>query len=189
MRERIQNIYRSGSLHSDLHLQRPHTSVVGDEFEEDMQFSVSSRSQEAASRTDGIAENAENVIICPEDLDSTEEDASHSQAVSDEEGSRYHRSKYQVHKRVDRFARTEYVRNHSDSDDEDAMHHSRRKDEDGPPPKKRRMFQSRDSSPRVMHTTHESEGLKDPLKSKREYWAKKAGSGKTPDQPVKDIHV
>lgn len=187
MRERIQSLYWSGSLHSDLHLQRPHISVVSDEFEEDMQLSVSSGSQEEASRTDDIVENAENLIICPEDSSGTE-DRSHPQAVSDEEGSRYHQSKHQVHKRVDRFTSIEYVRSHSDSDDEDATY---RKDEDGPPLKKRRVLQSRDGSPRVKHTTYESEGLKDPLKSlrKREYWARKAGNSKIPDQPLKDGHV
>jgi len=183
MRERIQNLYWGGSLHIDLHLQRPHTEVASDEFEEDMQFSVSSRSEEAAPRTDGITKTAANLIIYPEDPNSTEENPSHPQAVSDEEGSRYHRSKHQVHRRVDRFMKTEYVRSHSDSDDEDAVHHSSRKDEDGPPPKKKRMLRSRDGSPRPMPTTHESEGSKAPLKlvRRREYWAGKAGSGKIPD--------
>jgi len=178
MRERIRNLYWSGSLHNDLHLQQPHADEISDELEEDMQLSVSSRSQEAVSRTDGITENATNLIIRPVDSSIAEERTSRPQVVSDEEGSRYHRSKPRAHKRVDRFMGTEYVKNDSDSDDEYIIHHSSRRDETGPPPKKTRMLQSRDVSPRDLHTTHEGDGLKVPSRSaqKRAYWVGKGGS-------------
>ncbi len=176
IRERIRNLYWSGSLHGDLHLQRPRTEVVSDETEEDMQFSESSPSQEAVSQADGVTEDATNLIIHPVDPNSMEENDSRPPAVSDDEGSRYHQSKPRFHKKVDRFKEREHMRGSSDSDDEGTAHHSSRRGEDEPPPKRRRRLQRHDV--RVSHVTHESEGLKDPSKlvRKREYWARKVGN-------------
>jgi hypothetical protein len=175
MRERIRNLYWSGSLHNDLHLQQPHIEVVSDELEADMQFSVSSPFAGSRSQTDGVTEDAAHLIIRPIDSSITEENASCPPAVSDDEGSRYHQSKPRFHRRVDRFMGTEYTRNDSDSDDEGTD--SSRRDEDGPP-KKKRMLQSRDVSPRALHTTTESEGSRVHSKSarKRKYWAGKASN-------------
>lgn len=168
IRERIRNLYWSGSLHGDLHLQRPRTEVVSDETEEDMQFSESSPSQEAGSQTDGVTEDARNLIIHPVDSNSMEENESRQPAVSDDEGSRYHQSKPQFHRRVDRFKEREYMSS-SDSDDEGTAYHSRRRGEDEPPPKRRRTSKGHDVSPRVPNITRKSE------RRKREYWARKAG--------------
>ena len=176
MRERIRDLYWSGSLHSDLRLQQPHPEVVSDESAEDMQFSVSTHSQEAGSQTDGVTENTAN-LIRRIDFGSTEE-APHPQAVSDEEGSRYHRSKSRVHRGVDKFTMVKYVGPDSDSDDESYMHHSSRRDEDRPP-KKKRMLQSRDDS------SHESERSAVTPKStqKRKYWAGKASNERLRQDP------
>ena len=178
MRERIRNLYWSGSLHRDLHLIQPHTEVISDETEEDMQFSVSSPSQEALSQTDGVTEDAVNPIIHPVYSNSTEGSESRPPAVSEDEGSRYHQSEPRFHRKVDRFTEREYVKSDSDSDGEVTIHHSSRTDEDGPPPKRKRTLQRGDVSPRVLHTTREREGSKISLKSarKRDYWAGKAGN-------------
>jgi len=176
IRERIRNLYWSGSLHDDLHLQRPRTEVVSDATEEDMQFSESSPSQEAVSQADSVTEDATNFIIHPVDSNSGEENDSRPPAVSDDEGSRYHQSKPRFHRKVDRFKEREHMRSSSDSGDEGTAHHSSRRGEDEPPPKRRRTSQRHEV--RGPQKTHESEGLKDPLKStrKREYWAGKAGN-------------
>ena len=173
IRERIRNLYWSGSLHRDLHLQRPHTEVISDETEADMQFSASSPSDDAVSQADGVTEDAENLIIYPVDSNSVEENEYRPSAVSDDEGSRYHQSKPRSHGKVDRFTEREYMRSNSDSDDEGTAHHSNsnRGDEDGPPPKRRRTLRRHDDRPRTPHTTHESEESA----RKRAYWAAKAG--------------
>jgi len=184
MRERLRNLYGSGSLHSDLHLQQPFIEVVSDELEEDMEFSVSSPSQEVVSQTDGVTEDAANFITRPVNSSSTEGNAPRP-AVSDDEGSRYHRSKPRFHRRVDRFTSTEYVRSDSDSNDEGAMHHSSRRDEDGPPSKRKRTSQSRDVSPKVLHSARESEGSKVASKTvrRREYWAGKTRNERPRQDP------
>jgi len=183
MRECIRNLYWSGSLHSDLHLQRPHTDVVSDDAEEDMQFSVSSPSQEATSQADGATEDAANHIIHLVDSDSTEGDESRPPEASEDEGSRYHQSEPRFHRKVDRFTEREYTRGDSDSDDEGTMHYSSRRDEDGPPPKRKRTLQRPDANPRVPHTTRKNEGLRLPSRStlKRKYWAGKVGNGMIAD--------
>ena len=171
IRERIRNLYWSGSLHRDLHLQRPHTEVLSDETGADMQFSVSSPSEDAVSQADGVTEDAANLINYPVDPNSVEENESRPSAVSDDEGSRYHQSKPRSHGNVDRFTEREYIRSNSDSDDEGTAYHSSRRGEEGPPPKRRKTLQRHDVRPRVSHSTHESEESA----RKRAYWAAKAG--------------
>ena len=184
MRERIRNLYWSGSLHSDLHLQQPHAEVVSDESEKDMQFSASGCSQESVSRPNDITENEASLLIGPVDSNRMEGKVSRSRAVPDEEGSRYRQSKPRVSRTVDTFAEVEYVTSDSEEDDEGTMHYSSRMDEDEPPPKKKGMLQSRDVSPKALHTTVESGGSKVPQRpSRREYWARKAGSERLHQDP------
>jgi hypothetical protein len=73
----------------------------------------------------------------------------------------------------------------SESDDEGTVHQTSRRDEDGPPPKKKRMLQSRDVSPRALHTTYESGSSAVPLNSarKREYWAGKVTTERLQQDP------
>jgi hypothetical protein len=180
MRERIRNLYWSGSLHSDLRLQQPYTEVLSDDVEEDMQFSVSS--QEAVSVTDGVTQTAANHTIHSVDSNSTEGNESRPSAVSEDEESRYRQSEPRIHKKADRFTEREYMRSDSDSDDEGTMHYSSRRDEDGPPPKRKRTSQRRGVDSRDPHTTREREGSKiSSTSARREYWARKVGKRMTAD--------